>query len=185
MSSTRERKDNNTDDGGVFACCNTCALRLNEYIEKAFCAVGYIVGQWPYIVLGLVLVFLGLCCFGFVFTEIETNIFDLWTPTDSPVFEEGEFIDFYWSDKDYGLLVVSGYAKDGEDTNILSEDYLSQWYQIHLDLATNLPKKNFTFTGTDNSEQHVTFGYFAGIMSYHIRIIASPSKSQSKLHRKL
>lgn len=166
-------KKDDDDEGccGCCGCCNVWAGKLNEYIERAFCAVGYIVGQWPYIVLGLVLLFLGLCCFGFIFTEIETNIFDLWTPTDSPVFEEGEFIDFYWRDNSYGLLVISGYAKEGEDTNILNEEYLNQWYQIHLDLVTRLPKKNFSYTSSfDNSPQTATFGYFAGILFYCIII---------------
>ena len=169
MSST---EDEHKNDDGVCGCCNETALKINGYIEKAFCAVGYIIGQWPYVVIGLVLLFLGFCCFGFLFTTIETDIYTLWTPTDQPVFDEQEFIDFYWSDKDYGLLVISGYSKNGEDTNILSEEYMRQWYEIHLDLANNLPTKQYPYVASDNSEQYLTFGYFAGIqyISYIICI---------------
>ena len=79
--------DNNNNRGdGIFACCTPCCLwlnnlafRINGYIEEAFCAVGYIIGQWPVIILSLVLLFLGLCCIGFAFLEIERDIFNLWT----------------------------------------------------------------------------------------------------------
>ena len=189
MSQNNDRDDDNYNESGEgFACCGCCndiALKINEYIEKAFCAVGYIVGQWPYIVLGLVLLFLGLCCFGFLFVSIETNIFDLWTPTNSPVFEEGEFIDFYWGDKDFGLLVISAYSKDGEDTNILNEEYLTQWYQIHLDLATRMPTKDYTYVGEDNSEQTVTFSYFAGMLIYIYIFVTCCDYAVNIINRKL
>eukprot|EP01084_Bolivina_argentea_P056469 103365_1 len=158
-----EKKNNNDNDQGGCACCSccdTCALKLNNYIEKAFCAVGWYIGAWPYMVIGLVLLFLSLCCFGYIFLENETDLFNLWTPTDSPVFDEKEFIDFYWGDKDYGLIIITGYAKEGEHTDILSDEYLQQWYQIHIDLATKLPTKEYPYTALDNSQQTATFGYF-------------------------
>ncbi len=64
--------------------------------------------------------------------------------------------------KNHGLLLVSAYAKAGEDTDILSDKYLQQWYQIHIDLATKLPTKQYPYIANDNSEQFATFGYFPG-----------------------
>ena len=162
-NNNNNKEDDNSNEICGCACCYQCSGALNEKIEKAFCAVGYIVGQWPYIVLALVLIFLGLCCIGFEFLEFESNIYNLWTPTDSDVFREAEFIDAFWSDKDYGLLVISGVAKEGDYTNVLNEDYLEAWYQIHLDFATRLPQKEYIYTDTDGNSQTITLGYFAGI----------------------
>lgn len=151
-----KKKENKKDeDDGAFACCDTCAMTLNGYIEKAFCAVGFYVGQWPYLILALVLIFLAICCIGLAFVVVETNIYNLWTPTDSPVFQEEEFINFYWSDNDYGLLLITGVSKEGEHTNILSEEYMEQWYELHLDLFNNLPHKNYTYTPSDGGAQKI------------------------------
>ena len=167
-SSNNNKNDNSNKDGSIdgCGCCDECAFKLNTYIERAFCAVGYYVGQWPYMVIGLVLLFLSLCCIGFAFTEIETNLFDLWTPTDSPLFDEQQYVDYYWKDAASGLLITTVVAKSGDDTNILRQEYIDEWFQIHLDLYTQMPTKQYSYVASDNSVQQITFGLRPGTEFY-------------------
>jgi len=163
MSSTNDndnKNNNEAEESGACGCCNNIALKVNSFIEKAFAAVGFYIGKYPTSVLILVITFLGVLCLGYAFTAFTTDIFDLWTPTDSEVFSEREFINEYWSDAGFGLLIISGVSKKGEDVSILSEEYMSDWYQLHLDLAANLPTKDYSYLAADNSPQTTTFSYF-------------------------
>lgn len=135
--------------------------KINTAIEHVFEKLGEAVAKCPVIVLILNVVILIGLSFGLLNFEVETNIFDLWTPTDSPIFDERDFIDEYWSDKDYGLVVLTAHAKTGFDTNIMETKYLEEWLELHLRLQAELPHRNFTYLGADNETYYnIEFGYF-------------------------
>jgi len=140
--------------------CDDIALQVNAGIEKVFAGIGLVVGRYPYWVLSTVCIVLGACCIGFATITIEDDIFELWTPTDSPVVKEKKFVDKYWKESDTGLLIISGYAKAGTDTNILSEEYIREWHETHLYIIANQPKKNYTYEKTDSSQAVITFSLF-------------------------
>eukprot|EP01084_Bolivina_argentea_P201675 344702_1 len=63
---------------------------FNHLIELTFEFIGVMISQCPYICCISVLVFTIILSVGVFFIEFEENIFDLWTPTDSPIFGERE-----------------------------------------------------------------------------------------------
>ena len=130
---------------------------FNHSIERLFEIIGILIAQCPYICGCAVLLMTLTLSMGIFFIEFETNIFDLWTPTDSPIFSEREFIRNYWSQKDYGLNILTAIPKNGMDQNIVTDDNLNEWFRFHIDFRLNLPKKTYTWNEGNNS---VEFGYF-------------------------
>ena len=137
---------------------------INHLIEILFENIGILISKFPYICLiFIVLVTLGISSQIF-FIKFEESIFDLWTPTDSPIFKEREFIKKYWSTKDYGLNIISGVHKDNNidndiDINILDDKYLNEWFNFHINYRKNLPKKEYTYI-KNGTQYSVLFGYF-------------------------
>eukprot|EP01084_Bolivina_argentea_P081338 147291_1 len=134
---------------------------FNHLIEATFETIGAMVAKCPYVCCASVLVFTLVLSFGVFFIEFEDNIFDLWTPTDSPIFKEREFISRYWSQKDYGLNIMTAVSKDGLNEEILNENNLNEWLEFHINYRLNLPKKTYTWTDDNEATHSVEFGYFA------------------------
>ena len=154
--------DNNSNNNNINNndCSYWCCIgAINYYIESFFELLGQFIGAFSYQVLSIVLILLIGLSFGLIGLEFETDLFELWTPTTSKVRLEREFISEYWEDQNTGLLLWSGVSKNGFDTNILSDEYIDEWFSIHLDIFSQLPKKIYTWNDNNGNEYTKEFGY--------------------------
>eukprot|EP01084_Bolivina_argentea_P056470 103369_1 len=155
MKQTQEQSVNR----GACACCDNMTRKINLAIEDAFYKLGLWIGKCPCIVLIITLAILILCCIGLGNLQLEQDITNLWTPTDSPIWEENKFIDKYWGNDGGGLFVFVAESKNAGG-NIFSSQHLSEWYDFNIKLKTDIPTIDYKFENENEEIETLTFGLF-------------------------
>ena len=86
MTETHTGGDSSNEPGNPFLRGSLNAIvKVNDGMENSFGSIGRCVARCPYIVLGTVVSILILfICLIPVYAESEDDLFELWTPTDSP-----------------------------------------------------------------------------------------------------
>eukprot|EP01083_Nonionella_stella_P097106 272962_1 len=101
--------------------------KVNVEIERAFSRAGFFIGQWPWAVLGCLVVVYGVLASGLYRAESNTDILDLWTEKNSRLRPETDFIREQFGTDDFSDRKVSviGYDKKARGSSVLSAPHFS------------------------------------------------------------
>ncbi|ETO35206.1 hypothetical protein RFI_01871, partial [Reticulomyxa filosa] len=77
--------------------------------------------------------------------------------------DEKTFYNDQWYDHDTYLLALACRHKDGYE-DILESKYIAEYFNFHMDLVIQSPKKNYTYTAHDGKKTEFVFSFFGGAL---------------------